>query len=309
MKYYLGIAMMFRDEACWLKEFIEYHRLIGVEKFYLFDHLSTDHPELVLADYIRSGVVSLERREDDVGGNFMQLAVDIYNKALKLARGECRWLAMLDSDEFIVPKTTTSLPRLLEEYEAYGGLTVNWQMFGTGGVAEIPPDVPMVQALQKRGLCHLSHCVHIKSIVQPKRVDRTVLHFAFYTGNYYAVNTNHKRIDGPFDHEVTVDKVQLNHYFSRDLKFLHEVKIPRRKGLGMSAEDMVQWDNDMAVEDDDCIMPFIEPLKARLGFPQKFDWVVYLKRYPELAEKGVIDRKGAFQHWMDYGKFEGRICV
>ena len=43
MKVTLAIAAIFRDEAPYLKEWIEFHRAVGVERFYLFDNLSTDH--------------------------------------------------------------------------------------------------------------------------------------------------------------------------------------------------------------------------------------------------------------------------
>jgi len=307
MKYTLGAIMMFRDEARYLREWIEYHRLIGIEHFYLFDHLSIDHPEIVLADYIAKGIVELERRNDEVGGNFMFLAIETYNKGLAMARGKCRWIAMLDSDEFIVPKTTTWLPTLLKDYERYGGLTMNWQMYGTGGVAEIAYDKTLIQSLRKRGLRDMSQNRHIKSIVQPDRVVDTVLHFASYKEGYFAVNTNHKRIDGPFDDDITIDKLQLNHYFVRDTKFMMEVKIPRRMGLGGTTEDIVALDAEMNLVEDNCILRYVEPLRARLGFPLRFNWKSYLERYPDLHD--LKTKEEAYRHWMVSGQFEGRVCM
>lgn len=266
MKYTLSAIMMFRDEARYLREWIEFHLLIGIEHFYLFDHLSIDHPELILSEYINKGIVELERREDDVGGDFTSLAIAMYNKGLDKSRGKSQWVAMLDSDEFIVPKSTKWLPTLLKEYKGYGGLTMNWQMYGTSNVPEVPANMTMVQCLRKRGLRDLYHNRHIKSIVQPDRVLNTVLHYANYKDGWYAVNTNHQKIDGPYDTKITIDKIQLNHYFSRDLKFMNEVKIPRRLGLGTSAEIVIGWDNEMNVVEDNCILRYVEELRERLGY-------------------------------------------
>ncbi len=42
--YYLSIGAIFNDEADYLKEWIEYHRLAGpVEHFYLYNNNSQDH--------------------------------------------------------------------------------------------------------------------------------------------------------------------------------------------------------------------------------------------------------------------------
>jgi hypothetical protein len=347
MKYTLGAVMMFRDEARYLKEWIEFHRLIGVEHFYLFDHLSKDHPEIVLADYIAKGIVELERRNDEVGGNFMTLAVEMNNKAINLARGTCQWVVILDSDEFIVPKTVMWLPTLLKDYEQYGGLTMNWQMYGTGGVAEVPHDKTMVESLTMKGLEKMPAWARvIKSIVQPERVNSVGLHYGIYKNGYYAVNTSHKRIEKAWDEDITVDKIQLNHYFSRDLKFRNEVKIQRRIGLGVPADELIKWDEEMSVVKDECILRFVEGLRARLAggvdvpvvrlvelpmarpvelpvarpvelpvarpvelpveLPLVFNWKAYVTRYPDL--KKIKTKELALKHWMKFGKREGRVC-
>ena len=41
-KYFLGVAAIIKNEKPYLKEWLEYHRLQGVEHFYLCDNGSTD---------------------------------------------------------------------------------------------------------------------------------------------------------------------------------------------------------------------------------------------------------------------------
>ncbi len=50
--YELSICAIFRDEAPYLKEWLELHKLIGVERFYLFNNGSTDDYLTVLQAYI-----------------------------------------------------------------------------------------------------------------------------------------------------------------------------------------------------------------------------------------------------------------
>jgi hypothetical protein len=43
IKHYLSICAIFKDEAPYLQEWIEFHRLLGVEKFYLYNNNSRDN--------------------------------------------------------------------------------------------------------------------------------------------------------------------------------------------------------------------------------------------------------------------------
>jgi len=42
MSAYLSICAIFKDEAPYLPEWIEFHRLVGVERFFLYDNGSGD---------------------------------------------------------------------------------------------------------------------------------------------------------------------------------------------------------------------------------------------------------------------------
>ncbi len=59
MKYYLSICAIFKNEAAYLGEWIEFHRLAGVEHFYLYNNLSDDNYFSVLKYYIDKGTVTL----------------------------------------------------------------------------------------------------------------------------------------------------------------------------------------------------------------------------------------------------------
>ena len=46
---YLAACTIYRDDADYLPEWIEFHRLVGVERFFLYDNGSTDDHLEVLA--------------------------------------------------------------------------------------------------------------------------------------------------------------------------------------------------------------------------------------------------------------------
>src|SRR5690348_2224989 len=55
-KHKLSICSLFKNEAVHLKEWIEYHQMVGVDHFYLYDNGSKDRPRDVLTPYIRKGL-------------------------------------------------------------------------------------------------------------------------------------------------------------------------------------------------------------------------------------------------------------
>ena len=42
-KFYVSICAIFKNESMYMKEWIEYHRIIGVDHFYLYNNFSSDN--------------------------------------------------------------------------------------------------------------------------------------------------------------------------------------------------------------------------------------------------------------------------
>lgn len=115
-QHQLSICAMFKDEANWLKEWIVYHHsVLGVEHFYLYNNESSDDYKSVLQPYIEKGLVEVYEWDSDNSdhlafGAFMDAPwnaaqLGVYNDCLKnKALGVSKWVAMIDIDEFIVPK-------------------------------------------------------------------------------------------------------------------------------------------------------------------------------------------------------------
>ena len=86
MQHYLSIGAIFKNEANHLQEWIEFHRLMGVEHFYLVDNESEDDFQSVLWPYIRSNVVTLSHWN----GRGQQLQV--YGYLIKQLAARTFWL-------------------------------------------------------------------------------------------------------------------------------------------------------------------------------------------------------------------------
>ena len=55
--HYLAVCAIAKNEGPYFKEWIEWHRSNGVDKFYIYDNESTDCTKEVLAPYIEEGLV------------------------------------------------------------------------------------------------------------------------------------------------------------------------------------------------------------------------------------------------------------
>lgn len=263
-KYDLSICMIFQDEAPYLKEWIEFHRLVGVEHFYLYNNLSNDNYKEVLQPYIDKHIVELidwPHPSNNVQ-EWDSIQIAAYNDGFKRAKWKTKWLAILDCDEFLFPTQSNDLRKFLESYEeipGIGGICVNWVVFGTSGVGKIPSNQLLIETLiYSAG----SGSPYFKSVFRPKRVSHVCSpHYVVYKEGYVHCTPSNNPVIPPF---IDVEKIRINHYWSRDEWFLNNVKIPRRLKWGTDPDVCKTWSTASNNVVDHSIFRFIEPLKNRM---------------------------------------------
>ena len=234
IRHQLAIFSLFQHEAPYLREWIEYHKLLGVEHFYLYNNLSNDNYLQVLEPYIVKGEVTLVQwpYKDPEGASpyfWCEMQKRAYENALERARGRYRWMAFIDTDEFLVPIKHDSLTEFLSEYEPYGGVVVNWMMYGTSYVEKIEPGELMIDKLVMRSHANIKENENVKSIVKPHRVKWWPCpHWCEYKSGFYSVDPRHVRAKpGQYNSARPVDIIRINHYWFRDSGFFWNVKVPR----------------------------------------------------------------------------------
>ena len=132
-KYNVSLCGIFKDEAANLTEWIEYHKLVGVEHFYLYNNFSCDDYFKVLEPYIEKGLVTL------TDWPLQQGQMKAYENCINVYGSESQWISFLDIDEFFVPCQETSLNTWLKKFEKYHCVLVYWKMFGTSGRVQHDP--------------------------------------------------------------------------------------------------------------------------------------------------------------------------
>lgn len=126
-KYEVSLCLIFKDEAPYLKEWLEYHLLIGVEHFYLYNNFSSDNYKEVLAPYIEQGIVTL------MEWPYMYAQTACYNECYHKTKDETHWLGFIDADEFVNLLKDNDIKIYLKHYNAYPSLYIYWRIFCTSG--------------------------------------------------------------------------------------------------------------------------------------------------------------------------------
>lgn len=265
-EYNLAVCMIFKDSAPYLKEWIEYHRLVGVDHFFLFDNCSTDNPRRVLKKYIASGVVTLidwPNRNEEYWGDHLfawvfTTQLPAYDYGCALAMNKAKWLAFIDSDEFLVPISTMSLTELLATHEDAPALSLNWVIYGTSDVYDIPRGKLMLELLTKRARMdyHLHH--HTKMIIKPEE----------FTGWAWPTHACNCRNGTPYIAPYT--EARVNHYHFRTVKFFLKHKVKQKATI----DNVSPWSDETIKEqlrvgndEEDLTMDrFVPDLRKKMHF-------------------------------------------
>lgn len=205
-EHYLAVCAIAKNEGPYFKEWIEWHRSQGVERFYIYDNESADCTREVLQPYIESGIVEYHY----FPGRKRQLAA--YDDCFERHRFDTRWIAVIDLDEFIVPVKDRSIPEFLHRFEDYAVVEINWLVYGSAG-ARIKTEGGVMQRFRKHSLPGHKLNTHVKSIIDPRRVCCMI-------GCHEAARISGKPVDPQGniitthfgDREPQQDVIKINHY-------------------------------------------------------------------------------------------------
>lgn len=224
--YNLVICAIFKNEARYLKEWVEYHRMVGVEHFYLYNNDSTDNYKEELKYYLDNNIVTLT----DAPGEKQQMPA--YNHFLKNYSQEAIYGAIIDVDEFIVPVNKATIleemadivdrSRKKEEVQGAAGRCVGvslcWLYYGTSFHIN-PPDGLVLEnylnRIKEEDNDNWCKCIYyleaIKEIINP--------HFPLLGINDYIIDEDGDRIGFLGRSFTTKAKhLRINHYTTKSYK-------------------------------------------------------------------------------------------
>lgn len=276
----VAIISQFRDEAKYLKEWIEFHLIVGVDKFYLINHLSVDNYLEILQPYIDKNIVVLENldvetntgvidrsNEETLVNHSIQIMNDIYRKM------DADWGIFINTDEFLYPETGDSIKIPISKYaDNIGQVGINWRLMGNCNYilkeGELitekltkcdPKDIGGEWDSQR----------HTKCLIKKEA-------YAYFPSVHYGIvkpGYLHTDVVGNPDN-IAEDKyctklqilenLIINHYTFRDLSYTQK-KIDMYKSWGRVFENEEWYKNQYNIEDNFEIQRFLPELKRRLS--------------------------------------------
>eukprot|EP01025_Chloroclados_australasicus_P050084 TRINITY_DN5722_c1_g1_i4.p1 TRINITY_DN5722_c1_g1~~TRINITY_DN5722_c1_g1_i4.p1 ORF type:complete len:358 (-),score=9.16 TRINITY_DN5722_c1_g1_i4:1485-2558(-) len=163
-----------------LIEWVWYHKWIGIEHFFITEHLS-------------------------------HTVYQILNPFIDLG-----FMAFMDADEYIILQERndyTCIGDFFEQFKDYGALGVNWKLFGSSGHIERPKGGTLSNYVQCNQNETDMFSRHVKLIANLKYVYKMMnSHVAYYSDGKYAVNEHFKRISIHISDYASWDYIALHHY-------------------------------------------------------------------------------------------------
>jgi Glycosyltransferase family 92 len=253
---YLSVCALFRNEAPYLREWIEFHRIVGVERFFLYENASDDDFLEALAPYVDEGTVVLH--DWPVPGADQ---AEVFDDCLRRHRDDARWIGFIDLDEFLFSPTGETLNRILPEFERWPGVGVEWAMCSMPGgrrdSAELVIESNLYRDRYEQRL--------VKSIVDPQRTAgcENAHWFRFEYG--LPVDENGWPLASWGTKSTSFARLRVNHYASRSVEEAEEKIARQRSGWG----HLRRWrERDLRGEldlvHDDAIARWIPELRASL---------------------------------------------
>lgn len=254
----LAIGSYVRNEALYLPEWIEFHRLQGVEHFYIYDNESDDDTRDILNLYAKDGDVTVTDWPQHPG------QLKAHWDAVFTAKGKARWIALIDADEFLYSPTGALLPNILRDYESFCAVTAHWVIYGSSGLMEY--DKRLV--IERFTHCDSKVNPHCKSIVNPMYCTGT-------GGNAHTVKVkgsvvDENKISMPRDYAImengTADILKINHYHTKSVA---EAKLrwrfPRGDNFTMRKFEVSFPSHDLNEIEDTYLLKFVPEIKQRLS--------------------------------------------
>ena len=214
----VGVAIV-RDEAAYLKEWLDYHFLAGVSHFIIYDNDSADNTTEILTPYVTKGLVTL------IPYPQTKRQLEAYNDAIREFKFFCRRMIFLDIDEFIFPQNGKSIVEVADEIldgKDAAGLAMNLHTFGSNDLDKADLSVGVLERFTRRAVDDWTPTENnlpsgnaaVRTIADPRRIKFFLdnPHTPKYFPPFHSVNEKGAEVSTTFSVPVTAEKIVVNYY-------------------------------------------------------------------------------------------------
>jgi len=132
----ITLVGMFRNESKYIKEWLSYYYLLGIEDFIIFLHKNTDNSIAIINSLkFKDQIKIIQIDEENTSGVYFQNHV--YDQAIKIAK--TKYIIYLDIDEFLYLPAFNNINDYLSNISAdIGGVAIYQNIFGSCGHTKSP---------------------------------------------------------------------------------------------------------------------------------------------------------------------------
>lgn len=232
----IAIAAILKNEALYIDEWINYHLLLGIDKFYLYDNESSDEVKNILKPYIEKGIVDYTY----LPGRAKQL--DAYIDALHKGRGKSKYIIFIDLDEFLVlskpnAELFETIEFLFKKNQKTSAIAVNWYVYGSSGYINKPEGL-VIENYKYRAPDDAEPNRLVKVIVNPWFVKGFYNPHSIWSVNGYFTKNEKGKIVSSAENlypDNSYEFMRINHYYCKSQE---ETKIKFERGLATDEIDI-----------------------------------------------------------------------
>lgn len=218
----IAIAVLVKNEAASIGEWLRFHRIAGVDTFILYDDGSTDATLATAYDTVgRDALIVIpwaQRIQDAAHKRAIHNQGMAFAHAIGNFRQEFRWMGFIDIDEFLFPTQANNLLEVLGHLAHVDNILLPWQMFGRQGFVETPEHIlpNYVQRYRCPFEAKVKGLLNFKCLVNPLKVTKAYVHGFETNGNQTIWNSAGKEFQFGAHRSPEFEKataLQLNHYY------------------------------------------------------------------------------------------------
>ena len=210
--YNFVVCAIFKNESHILNEWIHHYLFHGADHIYLVNDHSTDAFQEIIDRFPEQVTVF----HNDIVTKEVGRQTRIANKYFLPLRDTSEWLAVLDLDEFLYSPYEVNIPKVLEKYEVFSQLKIDWLHFGSNDHILQPHVVTegfVKRSPLDRSKVYYSH----KTVAKARDIVQFGIHEHSVRGPTYHVC---------YDEEVPSELI-INHYNLQSETFFMTVKATR----------------------------------------------------------------------------------
>lgn len=217
----VALVCIAKNEDYYLDEWLEYNHKLGFDQIIMYEN------------NWRCPINKNYLTKIPYDGDIKQLPA--YNDFVKNNK-DFNWVAFIDCDEFITLVKHKNIKELIEDYKDFNGISLNWFIFGSGGLYERENTSLLKQFKYRNSKVDK----HIKVIMNLKFNFKMTLP---HNSNLPVVDTNKKLIYSAYNMGGPTDIAYINHYHSKTYEDF-KIRCERGRADCKIVAKIKEWEDD-----------------------------------------------------------------